>query len=109
VPSEPRRKAGYGIIQRGFRLRLTGVRGSEWPALNKRYFFHIVGHGSTFEDQNGAVLSGPEAALQQAADIAVELVQNDTELQGSMVYVVDDNGREVARVPIVGGTGVLKH
>jgi hypothetical protein len=77
--------------------------------LNKRYFFHIVGSGSTFEDEDGAVFSGPEAARLQAAVIAVELAQNNADFQGSMVYVVDDNGREVARVPIVSGTGGLKH
>ncbi len=76
--------------------------------MNKRYFFHIVGGGSTFEDEDGAVFSGPEAATLQAAVIAVELAQN-TDFQGSMVYVVDDDGREVARVPIVSGTGGLKH
>lgn len=76
--------------------------------MNKRYFFHIVGGGRTFEDEDGAVFSGPEAARLQAAVIAVELAQN-TDFQGSMVYVVDDDSREVARVPIVNGTGGLKH
>jgi hypothetical protein len=77
--------------------------------LNKRYFFHVACGGSTFEDEHGAVFSGPEAARLQAAVIAVELAQNNADFQGSMIYVVDDDGREVARVPIVSGTGGLKH
>jgi hypothetical protein len=68
--------------------------------LNKRYFFHVVGDGHTHEDKTGTNLSGPEAAGLQATVIAAELA-TDPDCQGLMVYVVDDDGKEVVRRTVV--------
>jgi hypothetical protein len=70
--------------------------------VDKRYFFHVVGDDHTHEDKTGTVLSGDQAASLQASAIATELAK-DPEYQGFMVYVVDDEGHEVVRQPVVAG------
>ena len=70
--------------------------------MNKRYFFHVVGGDHTHEDKTGTVLSGVQAASLQATVIATELAK-EPECQGVMVYVVDDDGHEVVRRPVVTG------
>ncbi|MEA2882888.1 MAG: hypothetical protein QOH32_2144, partial [Bradyrhizobium sp.] len=47
-----------------------------------RYFFNVEGNGSSFNDEEGTVLSGPDVAMLQAAVIAAELAQDDDEYEG---------------------------
>lgn len=70
--------------------------------VNKRYFFHVVGDDHTHEDKTGSVLSGVQAASLQAAVMATELAK-EQEYQGFMVYVVDEDGREVVRRLVMTG------
>lgn len=70
--------------------------------MNKRYFFHVLGGDRTHEDKKGTVLSGVLAADLQATVVATELAK-DPECRGLMVYVVDEDGHEVARRSV--GTG----
>ena len=75
---------------------------SECRVLSKRYYFQVVGDGSTLEDDEGTVLSGPEAARLQAAVIAAELAQELVDYCGFLVCVMDEEGNELARVPVTG-------
>ena len=70
--------------------------------VNKRYFFHVVGDDHTHEDKTGSVLSGVQAASLQAAVMATELAK-EQEYQGFMVYVVDEDGREIVRRLVMTG------
>jgi hypothetical protein len=66
-----------------------------------RYFFHILDGGSTFEDEAGTVLPGPDAARAWAAVIAAELAQDGHHYHGAVVCALDEQGNELARVPVV--------
>jgi hypothetical protein len=73
--------------------------------LSKRFFFHVIGDEKKFEDSDGTVLSGLEAAQQQAATIANEIAQGGESYRGFLIYVVDEYENEVAQV-LVGSHGV---
>jgi hypothetical protein len=62
-----------------------------------RYFFHVI---RAFNDDEGAVLSGPDVAMRQAAVIASEFAE-DGEWHGHLIYVTDEHGNEIGRVPVV--------
>jgi stress response protein SCP2 len=67
-----------------------------------RYFFHVIGAESAFRDEAGQsfkVLSDAEA---HAAVIAAELSRKGENYQGFAICVSDEEGRELARVPIAG-------
>ena len=66
-----------------------------------RYFFHVLDGLKTITDETGTVLSGPEAARLQAAVIATELAQDGDHYQGFVVCAIDEQGNEIARVPVV--------
>lgn len=65
-----------------------------------RFFFH-VSNGSTFKDEVGEVYPGLDAASAHAAKIASDL-SKDGDYKGFAVVVIDEQGQEVARVPIGG-------
>jgi hypothetical protein len=69
--------------------------------LQVRYFFNVEGNGSTFNDEEGTVLSGPDVAMLQAAVIAAELAQDADEYKGYVVRVADEQGSEIGTVPVV--------
>jgi hypothetical protein len=46
-------------------------------------------------------LSGPEVAMIEAAVIAGELAQDGEWYNGHVVYVTDEHGNEIGRVPVV--------
>jgi DNA-binding CsgD family transcriptional regulator len=60
-----------------------------------RYFFHVTDHKGTTKDEEGAILSGEDAAMIRAATIAAALMRD-----GGLGYVVcalDEQGNEIAR------------
>lgn len=69
--------------------------------LRMRYFFHISSDGMTFEDETGTVLPGAETARLHASVIAAELAQDGDEYHGFDVCAVDEDGNEIARMPVV--------
>jgi hypothetical protein len=69
--------------------------------LMMRYFFPVMDGSITFNDDEGTILSSPEAALQQAAVIAAELAQDGESYNGHVVCVIDEHGNEIGRVPVV--------
>jgi hypothetical protein len=66
-----------------------------------RYFYHVSGDGKTFEDETGIVLPDAKAARLHASVIAAELAQDGDEYHGFDVYAVDEDGNEIARMPVV--------
>ncbi|WP_456739088.1 DUF6894 family protein [Bradyrhizobium sp. USDA 4471] len=66
-----------------------------------RYFFHISSDGMAFEDETGTVLPDAEAAILYASVIAAELAQDGHEYHGFDVCAVDNDGNEIARIPVV--------
>jgi hypothetical protein len=66
-----------------------------------RYFFHVLNGSSTNDDEEGTVLSGPEMAMLQAAIIAAELAQDGKWYNGDVVYVTEEHGNEIGRMPVV--------
>jgi hypothetical protein len=67
-----------------------------------RFFFHVT-NGSTFKDEVGGLYFSLEAARAHAARIASDL-SRDRDYDGFAVTVMDEQGNEVARVPIGGTT-----
>ena len=65
-----------------------------------RFFFHIVGDGQAYRDEQGEVFSSLQAAQSHGVRIAHEL-RHDA-YQGCAVCVTDAAGAELARVPIGG-------
>jgi hypothetical protein len=63
-----------------------------------RFFFHVL-DGSVFKDEDGEELPSAESARAHAARIAKELAQAG-EYGGFAVKVLDEQGNEVAYVPI---------
>ena len=63
-----------------------------------RFFFHVL-DGSAFKDEDGEELPSAESAMAHAARIAKELAQAG-EYGGFAVKVLDEQGNEVAYVPI---------
>lgn len=57
-----------------------------------------VGHRN---DGRGTILSGSEAARPHASVIAAELAQDGNEYRGREVFAVDDDGNEIARLPVL--------
>ena len=68
-----------------------------------RYFFRVTDGSNTIEDEEGTVLSGPEAAMMQAQIIAAELAQDGRYYEAYVVCAIDEQGKEVGRMPIVVG------
>jgi hypothetical protein len=66
-----------------------------------RYFFLVLDGSITFNDDEGTILSNPDAAMQQAAVIAAELAQDGESYNGHVVCVIDEHGNEIGRVPVV--------
>jgi hypothetical protein len=64
-----------------------------------RYFFHVSDH-TTYKDEVGRSFSNVEIAKAHATDIARELAIEAEDFVGYSVCVTDDQGNEVARVPI---------
>jgi hypothetical protein len=75
--------------------------------LKRRFYFHVVGNTDTYKDQEGTVLSGSAVARLQAAIIAAELAQDGENYRGWVVHVVNEDGDEVVRLPIVKNIGDL--
>ena len=63
-----------------------------------RFFFHVL-DGSVVKDEDGEELPSAESARAHAAQIAKELAQAG-EYGGFAVKVLDEQGNEVAYVPI---------
>ena len=63
-----------------------------------RYFFH-VSDWDFYRDEVGRRFSDPEDAKAHAAVVARELAQ-DQNGEAYSVIVVDENGDEIARVPV---------
>jgi hypothetical protein len=64
-----------------------------------RYYFHITDGERTFADEVGRTFATPAAAEGHAAIIATELA-NDEGSEGFSVVVKNQDGHEVARMPI---------
>ena len=69
--------------------------------MHKLYYFDVVGERATCPDNMGTRLIGPEAAKLQATIIAAELAHAGSFYRGCEVCVVDDEGHEIARRPIL--------
>ena len=65
-----------------------------------RYFFHVACDDIRYEDDSGEDFPSVEIALAHADRIAAELRGDDPNCHA--VILADENGNEVARVPIKG-------
>jgi hypothetical protein len=70
-----------------------------------RFFFHILGDGTTYTDEKGTVLAGPEEARLKAAAVAADLAEDVDAYQGFVVRAVDEAGKEIVTVPVVPALG----
>ena len=73
----------------------------QWGTM-ARYFFHVIGVDGAFRDEEGRSFPALQDAMAYAAVIAGELSGESENYQGFAVCVADEQGREVARVPIDG-------
>jgi hypothetical protein len=67
-----------------------------------RYFFHIIGVSSTFRDTRGQHFSTINEAKVHAAVVAGELGADGGAYRGFAVCLVNDQGVEMARLPVPG-------
>jgi hypothetical protein len=67
-----------------------------------RYFFHVMSEHTTYKDKVGRSFADVEIARAHATVISSELAIEAENYVGFSVCVTDDQGNEVARVPIVG-------
>jgi hypothetical protein len=66
-----------------------------------RYFFDVSDGYSLFEDEEGRTFDFPDEAKAAASVMAAELpIQSEGQYRGFFVYVTDDHGNEIARIPI---------
>ena len=65
-----------------------------------RYFFHVMSDHTAYKDEVGRSFSNVEIAKAHATVIARELAIEAEDYVGYLVCVTDDQGNEVARVPI---------
>jgi Domain of unknown function (DUF6894) len=72
------------------------------PEARVRYFFHVKGDSSAYADDDGRPFASPEGARLHAAVIAGELAAEE-DWNGFSVHVLDEQGTEIARVPIEQG------
>ena len=66
----------------------------------KRFFFHVVGGGSEFRDENGGHFETLEDAVAHGTKIAAELAQDGDHYRGFVISVADDQDNELARVAV---------
>jgi hypothetical protein len=62
------------------------------------YYFHIR-NGSQYPDETGSVFASPGEAIAHAAVLVGELA-NEGDWRGFSIHVVNQHGKEIARVPI---------
>jgi hypothetical protein len=67
-----------------------------------QYYFHVTDGQCTFNDDNGSFHLSSTEAYTEALRIADELASDDASYTGFIICVVDQDGNEVARVPIHG-------
>jgi hypothetical protein len=65
-----------------------------------RYFFHVMSDHTAYKDEVGRSFSIVEIAIAHATVIAREIAIEGENYVGFSVCVTDDQGNEVARVPI---------
>jgi len=66
-----------------------------------RYFFDISDGHSVYEDDAGQTFDSPDEARAAASVIAAELpLDSEGQYRGFFVYVTDDDGNDIARIPI---------
>ena len=65
-----------------------------------RFFFHVRGCSSAFDDTEGEVLRGSAAAAVRAEQIARELAGDGDSYRGYQVIALDESGNEVASCAI---------
>ncbi len=68
-----------------------------------RYFFHVKNHGKVCHDGVGRRFININNAKSHAAVIANEFAIEAENYEGYSVCAVDENGNEIARVPIIRG------
>ncbi|HYZ34148.1 MAG TPA: hypothetical protein VE684_17890 [Crenalkalicoccus sp.] len=64
-----------------------------------KYFFHAVVKGRVHKDGEGEDLPSAEAAKAQAATIASEIAAGSSKPEDVSILVVDEDGKEIARIP----------
>jgi hypothetical protein len=69
-----------------------------------RYFFNATYDGDALEDDDETPLSGPEAAMLQAAVVAAELAQDGRSYDGYVIRVTDEQSWQAGTVPVVIGS-----
>ena len=66
-----------------------------------RYFFDVSDGRSLLEDEEGQTFDSPDDAKAAASVMAAELpIQSEGQYRGFFVYVIDDDGNEIARIPV---------
>jgi hypothetical protein len=75
--------------------------GTEMPTEGARYYFHVtpLTHGGRYPDQTGKVFATREDAIAQASILAAEL-RVDKGWEGFCIFVTDQDGRTVIRIPV---------
>lgn len=65
-----------------------------------RYFFDISDGTSMFEDDHGQTFATLKEAKAAASVFAAELATDSGQYRGFEIYVTDEDGNDVARLPI---------
>jgi hypothetical protein len=65
-----------------------------------KYFFPIKGDSLSIDDGHGQAFPTPAEATAHATIIAVQLAQDGGVYKGCVVCVIDESGKEMARIAI---------
>ena len=66
-----------------------------------RYFFTVADDVAVFADSEGQSFESSDAAIAHARKVARELASDGTHYSGYVVVVTDEQGRELARIPVL--------
>lgn len=70
-----------------------------------RYFFHAIGTGTSYMDDNGTELENDDAAVAYAFVISNELAADES-FHGYEIVVTSKTRTGIGQVPVVSGRGV---
>jgi hypothetical protein len=95
------------LVTNGTRFGIKGEEGKGLGVFQMRYYFHVLGVGRTYKDDEGMACRNAEHAKGHAQFMAYELFRllgeefhSDQRVTAISVLVTDEMGKEITRAPL---------
>jgi hypothetical protein len=95
------------LVTNGTRCWIKGKGGETLGVIQMRYYFHVLGVGRTYKDDEGMACKNAEHAKGHAQFMAYELFRllgaefrSDQRVTAISVLVTDEMGNEITRAPL---------